>query len=146
MSLVAETQARERAKNALITVIKGKSVSATIASSDTTTSSLNEELNFAVNENGDKPKAASITQSAHQAFQIDENYQSFVAGALPAGVMQQTFRTEDKGEVFAVAVYIPSLTLNAQRCRRNEKRRFNSAQRSSQTRSRQSHQTEASYH
>lgn len=42
-----------------------------------------------------------------------DEYASFRSGKLPPGVMQKTFRSTDDAEVYAVAVYIPSVTRQA---------------------------------
>lgn len=113
MHLNAEKIAQMRAKDALVGMIIGDDTS--------WKSKLDENTQQAIQqfETSDTGKDVSLQrfEQTRQTFlntqKSSEQFQSIRSGLLPPGVTPKTFTSKDDAEVYAVAVYIPSVSQQA---------------------------------
>jgi hypothetical protein len=114
MRLNADKIARMRAKDALVGMIIGDNSSWQAKLDETTQQTIEQ---FENSDNGQGDATRQRFEQARQAFQnvqkSSDAYQSIRKGILPPGVAPKSFPSKDDAEIYAIAVYIPSVSQQA---------------------------------
>ena len=113
MRLNAEKIAQMRAKDALVGLIIGDDTGWKSKLDETTQQTIKD---FEASDNG-KDASLQRFEKTRQTFlnvqKSSEQFQSIRSGILPPGVTPKTFTSKDDAEVYAVAVYLPSVSQQA---------------------------------
>ena len=114
MRLNADKIAQMRAKDALVGMIIGDDTGWKSKLDETTQQTIKD---FETSDNGKGDASLQRFEKTRQSFlnmqKSSEQFQSVRSGILPPGVSSKTFTSKDDAEVYAVAVYIPSVSQQA---------------------------------
>jgi len=114
MRLNADKIAQMRAKDALVGMIIGDDTGWKSKLDETTQQTIKD---FETSDNGKEDARLQHFEKTRQSFlnmqKSSEQFQSVRNGILPPGVSSKTFTSKDDAEVYAVAVYIPSVSQQA---------------------------------
>lgn len=111
--LNADKIAQMRAKDALVGMIIGDDTSWKSKLDETTQQTIKD---FETSDSGEDPRLQRFEKTRQSFLNVQkssEQFQSIRSGILPPGVTPKTFTSKDDAEVYAVAVYIPSVSQQA---------------------------------
>lgn len=114
MRLNATKIAQMRAKDALLGMVIGDDTKWKSRLDET---SLQTIKDFEVSDNAQDASIKRFEKTRQNFLNIQKSsdqFQSIRQGVLPPGVVTKTFTSKDNAEMYAVSVYIPSLTNQAQ--------------------------------
>lgn len=110
--LNAERVAKARASDALAGVILGDNASWKGKLDESTQTIITEFEEIPVEEGVNRERFDEAKESFINTQVTKDEYESLRSGILPPGVMSRTF-TNDRDEVYAVSIYLPSLSKEA---------------------------------
>lgn len=114
MRLNATKIAQMRAKDALLGMIIGDDTQWKSRVDETTLQTIKQ---FEASDNAQDKSVKRFEQTRQNFLNVQkssEQFQSIRQGVLPPGVVTKTYTSKDNAEMYAVSVYIPSLTNQAQ--------------------------------
>lgn len=114
MRLNATKIAQMRAKDALLGMVIGDDTKWKSRLDETTLQTIQQ---FETSDNAQDASIKRFEQTRQNFLNVQktsEQFQSIRQGVLPPGVVTKTFTSKDNAEMYAVSVYIPSLTNQAQ--------------------------------
>jgi hypothetical protein len=113
MRLNAQKIAQMRAADALVGMIIGDDTGWKGKLDESTRQTLRD---FESSDSGDDPSLTRFEKTRQDFVNMQtssEQFQSVRSGVLPPGVKKQSFTSKDDAEMYAVAVYIPSVSQQA---------------------------------
>ena len=113
MRLNADKIAQMRAKDALVGMIIGDDTGWKSKLDETTQQTIKDFETSDTSKDPSLQRFEKTRQSFLNVQKSSEQFQSVRSGILPPGVTPKTFTSKDDAEVYAVAVYIPSVSQQA---------------------------------
>lgn len=113
MRLNAEKIAQMRAKEALVGMIIGDDTGWKGKLDETTRQTIQDFENSDSGQDASRQRFEKTRQNFVNMQKSSEQFQSVRSGILPPGVTPKTFASKDDAEVYAVAIYIPSVSQQA---------------------------------
>jgi hypothetical protein len=113
MRLNAEKIAQMRAADALVGMVIGDDTGWKGKLDESTQQTIQD---FESSDSSDDPSLKRFEKTRQNFVNVQkssEQFQSMRSGALPPGVKKQSFTSKDDAEVYAIAVYIPSVSQQA---------------------------------